>query len=256
MKQNLQFLAALAALTLVADAEDKLPKTLMTERGKLLFSEDFAKPVEKAAAPVAAAKGAAKGAAKKADKSAPKAAPAPWTTGWRLRPGKWEFADGAMKGTELKEDAHGAVARFPFKFKEAVIQYDVRLDGCKQTTFSVNDAKDHVCRVLINKDGFKAQKDDNDHAGPDKAKVFNNVALPLAPGTWHTVLIEIKGGEMVATMDGKSSVGTDPLIATDKANFGFTVSGDGASFRNLRVWEATANPAWEQNKKTIAAVKK
>lgn len=240
----------------VAFAGENLPKTLMTERGKLLLSEDFARPVEKAAAPVAAAKGAAKGAAKKADKAAPKAAPAPWIAGWRLRPGKWEFADGAMKGTELKEDAHGAVARFPLTYKDVVVQYDVRLDACKQTTFSVNNAKEHVCRVLISKDGFKAQKDDSDHAGPDKAKVFNNVAMPITPGTWHTVLIEIKGEEMVATIDGKSSTGSDRLIGVEKANFGFTVSGDGASFRNLRVWEAQANPAWEKNKKLISAVAK
>lgn len=237
-----------AAATLTA--ADNLPKTLMTERGKLLLSEDFAKPVEKApAAAPAAAKGAAKGAAKKA-------APAPWTSGWRLRPGQWEFDGGAMKGTELAADMHGAVARFPFAFKDAVIQYDVRLEACKQTTFSVNDAKEHVCRVLINKDGFKAQKDDHDHTGPDKAKVFNTVALPLQPGTWHTVVVEIKGDEMVATIDGKSSSGSDPLIATDKANFGFTVSGDGASFRNLRVWEAKANANWPQNKKLISAVTK
>lgn len=249
------FLLVAACSASVAFAGENLPKTLMTERGKLLLSEDFAKPVEKAAAPVAAAKGAAKGAAKKADKAAPKAAPAPWTTGWRLRPGKWEFVDGAMKGTELKEDAHGAVARFPLSFKDAVIQYDVRIDACKMTSFSVNDAKEHVCRVLVTKDGFKAQKDDHDHAGPDKAKLFNNVAAPIAPGSWHTVLIEIKGEEMIATIDGKSSFGSDALIGTDKANFGFTVSGDGASFRNLRVWEATANPAWEQNKKSISVAK-
>ncbi len=253
------FLLVAACSASVAFAGENLPKTLMTERGKLLLSEDFAKPVETAAAVAPAAKGAAKGAAKKADKAASKAAakaaPAPWTTGWRLRPGKWEFVDGAMKGTEQKADNHGAVARFPFTFKDAIIQYDVRIESCKQTTFSVNDAKEHVCRVLITKDGFKAQKDDHDHTGPDKAKVFNNVATPIAPGTWHTVLIEIKGEEMVATIDGKSSFGSDALIGTEKANFGFTVSGDGASVRNLRIWEANANPAWDKNKKSLAVAK-
>ena len=246
----------------VAFAGENLPKTLMTERGKLLVSEDFSKPVETAAAPVAAAKGAAKGAAKKTDKAAPKAvaktAPAPWTSGWRLRPGKWEFVDGAMKGTELKEDKHGAVARFPLAYQDVVIQYDVQVNGCKQTTFSVNDAKEHVCRVLIGKDGFKAQKDDKDHDGPDKAKPFNNVATPFQPGTWHTVLIEIKGEEMIATVDGKTdaaSFGSDTLIGVAKANFGFTVSGESASFRNLRVWEAGANPAWAENKKHLAIAK-
>lgn len=240
----LAFAAAVRITASLAFADDALPKTLLTERGKLLFSENFSKPVEKAAPPTPPAKGAAKPAAG--------AARAEWTTGWRLRPGKWEFADGAMRGTELKDDMHGAVARYPFKFKDAVIQYEVRLDGCKQTTFSVNDAKDHVCRVLLNKAGFRAQKDDHDHDGPDKAKPFNTVAAPIADGVWQTVLIEIKGEEMIATIAGKSSFGADALIGTEKANFGFTVAGDGASFRNLRVWEALPNPNWAANKKALA----
>lgn len=255
---TLLLLAAYSASPVLAD--EPLPQTLMTERGNLLLSEDFAKPVATAALPAPAAKGAAKPAAKPADDAAaPKpAAAAPraaWTTGWRLRPGKWEFTDGAMQGSEQKADLHGAVARFPFKFKDAVMQYDVRLDGCRMTTFSVNDAKEHVCRVLLNQDGFRAQKDDHDHDGPDKAKPFNTVVAPPVPGTWQTVLIEIKGEELVATINGKSSAGTDPLIATEKANFGFTVAGESASFRNLRVWEALPNPNWPANKKLIPAAK-
>lgn len=251
MNMRSLLLAAIVSTSAAVGAEN-LPKTVMTERGKLLLSEDFAKPVEKAALPAAAAKGAAK------DAKVPAAKPAArleWTAGWRLRPGKWEFTDGVMRGSELKEDMHGAVARFPFKFKDAIIQYDVRLDGCKTTTFSVNDAKEHVCRVLLNKDGFRAQKDDHDHTGPDKAKPFNTVAEPIAAGVWQTVLIEIKGEEMVATINGKSSAGADALIATEKANFGFTVAGESASFRNLRVWEALPNAKWAENKKGIQAVK-
>lgn len=251
-------LAAFSAAAVLAD--ETLPKTLMTERGKLLLSEDFAKPVAQAAQPAPAAKGAATPAEAPASKPAPAAKPtaaarAEWTAGWRLRPGKWEFSDGAMKGAELKADMHGAVARYPFKFKDAIIQYDVRLDGCKTTTFSVNDAKAHVCRVLLNKDGFRAQKDDHDHDGPDKPKPFNMVAVPPTPGTWLTVLIEIKGDEMVATINGQSSSGADPLIGTEKANFGFTVAGESASFRNLRVWEALPNANWAANKKLIPAAK-
>jgi hypothetical protein len=231
--------AGLCASTLLA--ADAQPKTLLTQRGKLLFSEDFMKPVEQA-----------KMLAKADPKTKTKAQ---FSDGWRLRPGKWEFVDGAMKGTELAADQHGAVARIPFAFKDAVIQYDVRLDGCKQTTFSVNDAKDHVCRVLINPKGFTVQKDDNDHAGPDKALKFGTVEIPIEPGTWHTVLVEIRGEEMVATIDGKTIAGSHALIGKDKANFGFTVTGDGASVRNLRVWEALPNAQWAKNKKQLSAAK-
>lgn len=204
------------------------PPTLMTSCGKLLISEDFSKAVEQA--------------------PPGKATPGKPATGWRLRPGQWEFVDRAMKGTELAEDKHGAVARFPFPFKDAVIQYEVRLDGCKATTFSVNDAKDHVCRAMIDEKGFGCRKDDNDHEGPDKAVDFGKVEMPIKPGQWKTVIIEILGEEMVTQIDKKAVYGSDPLIATDKANFGFTVSGDGASFRNLRIWEAKPNLSWSSNK--------
>ena len=215
--------------TIAARAAD--PETLLAHRGKLLVSEDFAKAIE----PVKAEKGK------------------PWTAGWRLRPGKWEFSDGVMKGTELAADQHGAVARFPLKFQNAVIQYDVRLDGCKMTTLSINDAKEHVCRVLINPTGFTAQKDDHDHEGPDKAQIFGKAATPIANGEWKTVVLEIVGEEMVAHIDGKAIAGSHELVGTEKANLGFTVSGDGASFRNLRVWEATPNPDWAKSKAKLSA---
>ena len=224
MKLKTCFAFAIAVVcALTASAAENLPKTLMTERGKLLCSEDFATLDAKT---------------------------------WHAAKGKWEIADGGLKGVELKSDKHGAVIRRQFSFKDAVIQFDVQVNGSKQTTFSINEAKAHLARVLFNKDGFIMQKDDRDHAGPDKAVRFGNIALPLKPGEWHTVLVEFKGEEMVATMNGKSIAGANAALLTPKANFGFTVAGESASYRNLRVWEAKPNPAWEQNKKQISAAKK
>lgn len=221
MKYQLTLFLLIAGLTTSgALAGENLRKTLMTERGKLVYSDDLNK------------------------------------TAWRAGKGRWEIVDGAMKGSELKSDKHGAVARHPLPFKDAVIQFDIQLNGSRQATFSINDAKEHVCRVLVNPAGFRAQKDDHDHDGPDKSKPFNLVSLPFKPGAWHTVLIEIRGEELLVTIEGESSAGSDPLIGTSKANFGFTVAGESASFRNLKVWEAQANPAWEQNKKLISAAKR
>ncbi|MCD6051044.1 MAG: hypothetical protein K0Q55_2447 [Verrucomicrobia bacterium] len=227
-----RFLALATTLTITQlHAAD--PKTLMTERGKLLLSEDFSKPI----------------AAAKAEKGKPA------TTGWRMAKGKWETGDGALKGIELKEDKHGAVARYPLEFKDAVIQYDVRVDGCKATTLSINDAKGHVCRVLINKDGFSSQKDDHDKDGPDKVLKFGTQKMDIKAGEWKTVIVEIKGEEMLVHIDGKAVTGKHELIAVSKANFGFTVSGESASFRNLRVWEAQPNEGWSKTKEKLTAAK-
>ncbi len=206
---------SLASLSLASAAD---PDTMIAAKGELLLSEDFAAPVEPA----------------KVEKGKP------WTSGWRLKPGKWEVADRGLNGSEVPADKHGAVARYPLAFQDVVIQYDVRLDGTRQTTLSINDQKEHVCRVLINPAGFSAQKDDHDHDGPDQAKPFGKVALPISAGEWKTVVLEIVGEEIVAHIDGKSVSGTDPLIGTAKANFGFTVAGESSGIRNLRVWKATA----------------
>ncbi len=224
MKLKACFSFVVAVLCVLAtQAAENLPKTLMTERGKLLCSEDFVTLDAKV---------------------------------WRAAKGKWEIASGGLKGVEVKADKHPAVIRRQLPFKNAVIQFDVQVNGCKQTTFSINEAKAHLARALFTPAGFAAQKDDQDHDGPDKAVRFATIAAPMKPGEWHTVVIEFMGEEMVTTMDGKTIAGTHPVLGKEKANFGFTVASESGSYRNLRVWEAKPNPAWEQSKKQISAPKK
>ncbi|HEX3869744.1 MAG TPA: hypothetical protein VHV77_04835 [Pirellulales bacterium] len=205
------------------------PATLLTQRGKLLVSEDFAKPVQISTA----------------------ASLSKLTSGWRLRPGKWEFVEGAMRGTQLEKDHHSAVAAYAVAFKNAVIQYDVQLNGCRQAILRVNDPHEHICRVIVKPDSFAAQKDDHDHDGSDEAVSFGTVAMSIRPVRWTTVLVEILGDEMVATIDGHSIAGSHPLISTEKANIGFVVTGIGGAFRNLRIWDATPNPSWAETESKL-----
>ena len=170
------------------------------------------------------------------------------TSGWRLKPGKWEFVVGAMRGTQLKEDNHSAGASFAVPFTDAVVQVDVQLNGAKQTILRVNDRNEHICRVIVNPRGFSAQKDDHDHEGPDEAVPFGEIAWPIAHGEWKTVLLELRGDEMVATVDGHSIAGKHPLLAAEKANIGLIVTGTSANFRNLRIWEAKPNRDWPTTK--------
>ncbi|MEI9897940.1 MAG: hypothetical protein WDN28_29800 [Chthoniobacter sp.] len=109
--------------------------------------------------------------------------------------------------------------------------------------------------MLIRPTGFTVQKDDHDHDGPDKAVVFQNVTTPIKAGEWHTLVIELLGKEMLASLDGdKVGFGAHDVIAQEKDNFGFTVSGQSAAFKNLRVWEALPNKSWEDTKSKLASV--
>src|SRR4051794_16222369 len=105
----LRFVPLLAlALAIPAGAADPVgqsdpPKTLMVAPGKLLVSDDFAGSLGK---------------------------------DWKANKGTWVAADGGVRGTEKKEDMHGAVARRQVPMKDVVVSYSLKLDGARQTTLS------------------------------------------------------------------------------------------------------------------------
>lgn len=210
-------LLVLMAGTAFSEEAPSPPNTEMTKPGKLLFRDNLGVQPDKKE--------------------------------WRYGPGSWTIADRALKGVEKAEDKHGAVLRRPQKFRDAIIRYDFKLDGAKGTTLSINDAKEHVCRVLLRPGAMVVRKDDHDHDGPDKAVEFETKQVPLQAGEWHTLVVELHGSEMVATLDGKhTAFGGHELLNCEKANFGFTVAGDSVSFRNVQVWEALPNSDWPATK--------
>lgn len=196
-------------------------ETLMCVRGKLVMSNDFDKPLSQP---------------------------------WRAINGKWEVAGEAVQGSELEADKHGAVIRANLPLHNAVIQYSFKLEGAKTTTFSINDAKGHNSRVIINATGFTARKDDHDHTGPDEAVVLQAVKTKIGEGEWHTMVIEVNGAEFLARLDGKQvAYGSHEAIDDDKTNIGLTVGGQSVSFKNLRIWDATEKPDWAANKAKLTA---
>jgi hypothetical protein len=163
---------------------------------------------------------------------------------WKPAKGKWEVVDGTLRGAELAADKHGAVLRTPLKLKDIVIAYDVKLDGARTTSLSINGPKDHLARIIVAPNKFTVQRDDQDHEGPDKSIVFLSKPADIKPGTWHTVVLEMVGDKMVGTLDGKLvGEGSDPTFAAkEKTSPGFTVAGENASFRNVRIYTAKPQP--------------
>jgi hypothetical protein len=119
----------------------------------------------------------------------------------------------------------------------------------------VNDAKEHVCRLLINPRGFVVQKDDHDHTGPDKPMIFARVPMTISAGEWHNAVVEINGAEMVAQIDDAKHVGfgSHQLLDRPKANFGFTAAGGTAEFRDIVIRDAKLDPAWARTRQRLAA---
>ena len=80
-------------------------------------------------------------------------------SGWKFFSGKWDFAEGVMKGGMLPSDQRGAQAVCVMPFKNAVFEFDMRFDGARMVQFRIQDAiPEHICRVSITHDGFTAQQ--------------------------------------------------------------------------------------------------
>ena len=194
-------------------------KFVMTEPGKELLTDDLSGPLDK---------------------------------GWKQAKGKWEAHESATRGSEIKADMHGAVMRRNVEFQNAAIQYSFKLDGTNATTFSVNGAKGHVCRVRITPTGFSVHKDDTDgKTGPDKGEQLGLCTTPIEVGKWHTMHIEIHGKEIIAHMGDKFAYGKHEAINTKKTNVGLTVAGEFASFKNLKMWEATEAKDWDKTREKM-----
>ncbi len=219
-----------AAILLVsasaADPTGPVPATVMLQPGKLLISDDLAAPMSKE---------------------------------WKVAKGKWEVIEGAIHSSELLADKHGAVARRSLPMKDAIIAYSFKIDGAKKTTLSLNAAKGHLCRVLLDTRGVTVQKDDQDgKKGPDKPMPLDTAKADIRPGQWHTLVVELHGPDILATVDGKhTAFGSHPAIDKEKANFGLTVAGESASFKNLRVWEAAGTSKnWEATRAKLLEARK
>jgi hypothetical protein len=226
----LRFLPMLFAVPLVAAGADPQavpspPKTLMNAPGKLLLADDLSPPGKD----------------------------------WKAGKGKWEPADGGIRGSEVATDEHAATFRRNLAMKDVVVEYSFKFDGAKQTTLSFNAAKGHLCRVVIRPTGFTVNKDKQDKkSDTDKPMVLGTCDTPIKPGEWHTLVVELRGTDILATLDGAhTAYGSHPTLDKEKANLGFTLGGQSVSFKGLRVWEA-GGPAsnWESTKAKLLADKK
>lgn len=244
-------LLLLTTLCLAAGAEE--PTTLMTTRGRLLASEDFAQaPPPFTGKPVGFASG---------------------FTGWRYngsatggKGGRWEIANGEFRGIETPGANHPATASFGIQYQNVIIQCDVCLndvpdEGRKYRSLFVKatDAKDYVISLSLGQGGLFLTPYDADKINPTtKQREKGTTAKLLTPiklNEWHTVVLEIQGDEVVGTLDKQSITLSNPLIGTAKHSV-MLGAGTEASFRKLRIWQALPNAEWEKNRAKLHAAAK
>jgi len=169
--------------------------------------------------------------------------------GWKTAKGKWENVDGSIKGSEIQSDMHGAVSRHDANFTDGVVKFNFKLEGTKGISLSLNATKGHICRVAIKPSGFSVVKDAQDKKSGDKSVVLATGDTTIKTGEWHSMILELQGPNMLATLDGKTTIfGSHPAIDKAKANLGFTVAGESASFKDLKVYSGTLAKDWDKAK--------
>ncbi len=226
-------------------ADEALSKTLMTQRGRLLASEDFTNPLPPATGtPRSFASG---------------------FTGWRfnksLKSGKWDQVDGTFRGIELTESHHPATASYGIKYGNVIIQCDVRLDDVpadgrpyRSLFIKATDEKDYVCSLSVGPGGIFLTAYDSDRMDPKTKQrmkeppVIGKTAVKM--DGWYTLVLEIMGDEAVGTLDGHSVRISNPLLSSEKHSVMLGASTQ-ASFRHFRIWEALPNPDWARDKQAI-----
>lgn len=205
---------AVCLLTLsLAAAETPESKTYLTERGKSLLADDLDKPLG-------------------AD--------------WKPNRGTWSIVDGALRGIERKEDSHAAVLRRALKGHDLIYQFSFKFDGATRIGLNCDDPKGHCCLVGITPEGFNIIRATHAEDKDDKRVHLDSIQTPIKAGVWHTLVFEVQGKSVLASVDGSAvAFGDHAAIDVDKSSFAISVSGASASIKNVRIWEATPNKDWE-----------
>ncbi|MBI5818388.1 MAG: hypothetical protein HZA88_05325 [Verrucomicrobia bacterium] len=238
----LLFLALVAPLSLSA-AE---PVLLLTKPGKVLLSEDFS------------------GAS----------LPAKWQPGGR--PKSFSIVDGVLQGVCPPDDGHGPAIGVPIEGRNLTIQFSVKMAKPGLVLFLVDGESQfggtaHLLRVALGNKFAALQQDrgsleSKKAQAAEKAKAAKEGRKPAPPtpeqladpkfyrtetldrkpaklddGQWHHVLIEMRGNEAVAQVDGVVLRATGTVFDAKKSRLVFLIGLSGTMLiDDVKVWENSA----------------
>jgi acetyl esterase/lipase len=168
--------------------------------------------------------------------------------GWTGKTGGLRVADGTLHTSQnKKKDGRLCLFNREQPIQDALIQIDFKFVGARGINISCNPSPGelskhgHLFSVMITQRMWNITEH-NDKSDPSsRSKALSSASANFEPGKWYTLLVECRGDDVVARVEG-----TEPLRATSKdfrmkkPGIEFRVSGrDGEEvlFDNLRVWE-------------------
>ena len=147
--------------------------------------------------------------------------------------------DGTLVGKELAADKHAAVLNYQKKNRDSAVRFSFKLDGSTSGfNFSLNQAKGHLFRVVVNPTGLSINLDKDKNDPTSKPMVLASAKSEFEQGKWYTILIEMQGDQVAAQTDNGLMVeASHSKLDTEKPNYRFVVKGDSLSIDDLTIWE-------------------
>jgi len=175
---------------------------------------------------------------------------------WSLYKGKYIVEKDQLKVAEVAGDGHLPTMTRNFKESNVVIQFAFKFEGAKWIGMQLDDAtndakKEHVAQLTIQPDGFRIEKMTG--FGPTtKNMVLDQKKVKFEPGTWHTMVWEIQGDEMVATVDDKEmALAKADGMTLVRSRVQLVSSGEWAWYDEIKVWKAEADPKWPKKRAAL-----
>jgi hypothetical protein len=166
---------------------------------------------------------------------------------WKTVKGAWTAEAGELRGDEVPADKHSAVLWHPGKVETLILSCEFRL-GKAGTFYTGFDGAGHIGRLVVRAGSIGLYEDspDPDLKPGEKSKSHPLATFPtkLNPDEWYPLTLEIRGDEMAALVAGVQLKAQHAFLAKPKERFWFAVGGTGLRIRNLKVWDAKANPDW------------
>jgi hypothetical protein len=152
--------------------------------------------------------------------------------------GDFQVREGMIAGWEKKEDKHAAVLTLQKPFRNAVLRFSFKRDGVTGFNLSMNHAKGHLFRVLINDDNLTITKDKEKNDATSKPAVLGKAEGKFETGRWYTLQIETVGDRVAVETDNGIKLDVrHPGLDVDKTGYRFVMRGSTLYLDDVSVWE-------------------
>jgi hypothetical protein len=167
--------------------------------------------------------------------------------GWTIKNGSVRVAGGALRASQNKEAGRLCLFNCEQPMQDATIQIDFKFDGARGFNVSANPSPGeikkhgHLYSVMITPAMWRITEHNDKADRKSQSKTLASAAERFETGKWYTLLLETKGDEIVAQVQGKRPLrasSTDFHVKKPGIEFrAIGPTGEEVGFDNLRVWE-------------------